>query len=393
MKRVSHWKNEDGAVSFMTVIFFILFLAVIAVSFVAMITSERQRALQNELSELALAAAESGIEDGKRIIVYCMNNQDADTQAICAGVENQNDCDSLINAFNGSGTNPAIITTSGTGEVRIGGDDYNQEYTCLKIDRYTKDVEYKLSSVDTKNPDVTASVIIPLDIKDNASVSNFVLQWHLLDKIPNGDGESVTLRTNHDNTDKTNWGTAPAMLRVEIVKVPKSGNYSIQGLIGNTSAVYLRPMTNSAGEKTASDIIQIMDYQPKSSANESANPPVVGVKCVGTTEYKCAATLTYDSNKNMNTATDDYFIKLTSLYRDTHIRLLLPGDLQFNNLQPLIDVTGKVGDTLRRVLTRVATNDAVAGEVFFPEYALETAAPVCKKMAIKKDTGADQCTY
>lgn len=388
MKRVSHWKNEDGAISFMTVIFFVLFLAVIAVSFVTMITSERQRALQNELSELALAAAESGVEDGKRIIVYCMNNQDVQAQAICADMDTQDDCDSLTNAFDGSGYAPAIVTKSGT-NVRIGSDDYSQGYTCLKINRYTRDVEYRLSAVDTKNPDVAASVIIPLDIEGNAPVDKFELQWHLLEDPPNGDGKTATLRGDKSNPKKGgDWGNnTPAMLRVEMVKVPKSGNYSVQNLIDNTSAVYLRPM-NSAGDQEQDATIKIMGYQPKASANESVNP-VIGIKCADRDGYKCTATLAYDDD--MITAENDYFIKITSLYRDTHIRLSLPGDLQFNNLQPLIDVTGKVGDTLRRVLTRVATNDAVAGEVFFPEYALETAAPVCKRMAIGVSSGADQC--
>lgn len=389
MKKMLRWNSESGAVSFMTVVFFVLFLAVISVSFVSMITNERQRALQNELSDLALAAAESGIEDGKRIILFCMNNPEDET---CKEIETADDCDTLIQKFGVSGKKIIgnSLTSADGNEVgtnTVGNEEYAQEYTCLKINRYTDDVEYLINAIDTKNNDVSASVIVPLEVKDDASLSQFVLQWHLLEDIPNGDGKTVNLRANDDNTKKADWD-APAMLRVEMVSVPKSGGFSTEDLINNTSAVYLRPKTSGV---SSSDVINIMDYKPATEANISSNP-VVGVKCEEQDSYKCTAKLKYN-NDAMISADNNYFVKITALYRDTHIKLSLPGGLKFNNLQPQIDVTGKVGNALRRVLTRVATNDAVAGEAFFPEYAIETVSPVCKNMTIREDSGQDNCLY
>jgi hypothetical protein len=109
----------------------------------------------------------------------------------------------------------------------------------------------------------------------------------------------------------------------------------------------------------------------------------------------------------MNLGANDYYIRLTPLYRNSHVNI---GDLRdgavagttlkFNAVQPSIDVTGRVNNTYRRLIARVAPNASLSGGLFFPEYAIESGSSVCKKMIVdvapppgEKGNSQDLCSY
>jgi hypothetical protein len=411
MQRKFKQNKEKGAVSMLTVIFFVLFLSVVSVSLLRVVNDERQRSLMNELSASALATAEAGIEDGKRILLYCMNNAhlystNSDIKEACSTLSKKEDCSDVINAF--SADKLGIIQSNESHEGVIDEGDYQQYYTCMFIDQFTEDVEFALSAVDSKSPNSTASVVIPFDLSKQDSdgnyntadaVTSFQLRWHLMGQSNDGysDGGAKTLNsaTSNNNPKKTDWN-GPAMIRIEMVKVPGAG-FSISELSNGAFAVTLRPSKDGIGAITLSD------YAAETTPNK-ATVPIKDIKCNETYqsgEYQCNITITYDED-TLDLTKDKYYIKVTALYRDARISLGYAKDsndnqLRFNGIQPLIDVTGRVNNTYRRVVARVATNAAVAGELFFPEYAIESATKICKKMRIVQPGSVpgsqDECNY
>ena len=59
--------QQSGMVSILVVMFFMIFMSLLIVGFVKIMSDEQRQATDNDLSASALAAAQSGVEDGKRI--------------------------------------------------------------------------------------------------------------------------------------------------------------------------------------------------------------------------------------------------------------------------------------------------------------------------------------
>lgn len=420
-------KNKElGGVSMLSVMFFVLFLSILAVSFLRVTNDEKQRSLRNELSTAALSAAEAGIEDAKRVLLYCMDPTVTSTDEDCKGLETAS-CTDVINNFStdaasarkriisrsdSENNGDAVVATSEAGDSSER--NYQQYYTCLQIDRYTQDIEFSLSALDSKALDSSASVVIPLSIAaktddgydtDGILLKEFTLQWHLVGGDQSYDGGlGELLRSDQiTNPPKLDW-RGPAMMRIEMVAVNKN-SFTLDELDASAYAVILRP-TKDATDYTT-DALKLSTYAPKTNPNESVSP-IQNVRCAeGNTNadgYQCWVKISYNGS-NLDLDNYEYYIRLTSLYRDSHVSIgYLNGSwrgnvatpLVFNALQPMVDVTGRVNNTYRRLIARVAPNASLAGDLFFPEYAIESGSDVCKKMVV--DTAAsnnskDLCEY
>ena len=405
--------RERGGVSMMSVMFFVLFLSILAVSFLRITNDEKQRSIRNELSTAALSAAEAGVEDAKRVLLYCMDPAVANTDEDCQNLESAS-CTDIINNFNTTSTNArkqiitksdtnngdAVVATGGAGDATE--KNYQQYYTCLQINRYTSDLEFSLPSFDSKALDSSASVVFPLSLaaqtengyKTNGiELKDFVLQWHLVGGDQSYDGDYGNLQASGDvkNPAKSDW-TGPAMMRIEMIAV-KKGSFSIDDLNSSNFAVILRP-TKDGGDYTTNDLI-ISAYAVSSNPNDPAvNQPLQNVKCydhsVSSDGYQCLVRVSYNGS-TMQLDQYDYYIRLTSIYRDSHVNIghmsgAYAGNastpLVFNALQPAIDVTGRVNNSYRRLIARVAPNASLSGNLFFPEYAIESGSSVCKQMIV-----------
>jgi hypothetical protein len=104
----------------------------------------------------------------------------------------------------------------------------------------------------------------------------------------------------------------------------------------------------------------------------------------------------------------EYYVRLTALYRSAYVKIdgltgqnttsngVISTDLYFDNVQPAIDVTGRVNNTYRRLIARVAPTASLARSLFFPEYAIESGSIVCKKMIVNAPgagNSSDLCDY
>ena len=89
---------------------------------------------------------------------------------------------------------------------------------------------------------------------------------------------------------------------------------------------------------------------------------------------------------------NNYFVRLASLYTDSHIKLtLLPPSgntaIPFQGVQAVIDVTGRANDEFRRIEARVPLSQRYD---LLPDFAITSAEAICKEIIID-GTVRDNC--
>ena len=147
--------RESGQASMVTVAMFMMLFAAIAVSFTFVVISASRQALNDSLQSSAKIAAESGVEDAKRLIVYCYNKRQSDgsyppaDQKLCLQVigklsDKLEDmgCDDILGELDNINYNKsfAVENEGSRGHrVRVGNNgsnnnnENNEYYQCLKI--------------------------------------------------------------------------------------------------------------------------------------------------------------------------------------------------------------------------------------------------------------------
>lgn len=369
-------RSEQGFVSLFTVIFFILLVTVITVGFLRIMVIEQRQALDNDLSSSARAAAESGIEDGKRALLAYYDPAtpaDVKTELTAAFGVDANNCDSL------TGKTQIRAQLGITGQA-VSSSDLDQTYTCLNV---------KLNSPDYVGSSPTLkSEVFP--IKGTANFNQIKVSWHLLSTAagPDGDGRPTALVPNAPSpllppqTGPGSWGALgyPAYLRVQLLGYPKTGSFDRAALETRSRTVFLAPV---GGGAAATIDLGIAD--PAHTFNSTKVSPNSSVQCgnnftlYGT--YLCTATLQLPAG--LTSADNNFFLRLTPLYGQTHFRVQLFDStsgltVDMSEVQPTIDATGKASDVYRRVQSRVRINPITV----FPEFAGESADTICKNMRV-----------
>lgn len=369
---------QSGFVSLFSVIFFALLATVITVGFIRIMNIEQQQSLNNDLTARALAASEAGVEDAKRAIARYASMPGGSAKTQFRQALTSNECDGLYRSGSPVGTaiglNPNGVVAS----------DQNLSYTCLTVDLDTADF------IDTIG--ANQSQIIPLRSGDD--FNQITLQWHLNsgEADVNGDG----LPSNYQLVDGSlptvgEFGDAgaqpPAYIRAQLIGAPNSGSISRNELEDRSRTVFLMPSED--GGNTLS--FQTADNPGNSTNNYGFNTtkssPFV-VNCQSQSEasaaigdYACRATLTLPGG-SLSPDNNRYYLQVTALYRDTHVRATLAqnGEARnFRDAQPRIDSNGLAADTFRRV--EVRTN--FPGDNFsMPRYGAEVGENVCKNFHV-----------
>lgn len=270
--------RESGQASIMTAVMFILLFSVVTVSFTHIMSSNSRQTINNELSARALAAAESGIEDAKRILAYCLGT--TPTPSACAGIVSATnlsidgqtcvDTNKLNLLSNQLGLGNRVNT--GTGVVTV-NEDNGEAYLCLKIAPRTADYTGFLTA-DSGNGN-GSSAIIPLKFVNAAGqptrAAFVTLEWHSLNAGANGDGGLASITAGNDLPALNQWAN-PASIRLETVVVGKDTDpydrtdsdsaaraankpampFTINELVKNARAVTLRPSTKNNNAKNCS---------------------------------------------------------------------------------------------------------------------------------------------
>lgn len=419
--------SERGQASMVTVAMFMMLFAVVAVSFTYIVVSTTRQSTNETLQSSAKAAAESGVEDAKRLLIYCYSQRQADgsytspeTTAVCSKVIGHKlddlGCQDILGAVDSSsiGDNFAIETDdNGDYQARIGGEEANDEYyQCLKIATMTTAYQGVVNADGN-------SVVVPLKLVDAggnvANPTRIEISWHRNiagesgDRIASGvpDGSATGL------VSQSAWNNGvnrPAIVRAEIVGASKNGGVSVNDLIANDSAITLRPSSDGSGGALGANPVPIMDYHPQHNnydGNDDApndqyggsGAPIIAAKCANgaSQNYACIVSITPGGGQSQFNVTDnDYYMRLNAIYKNTHFSIAAyRGDelLYFDGVQPVVDVTGNSADAFARIQANLEPTYSDEDASWWPDYAIETEGKVCKDINVFYDNGVDNCDY
>ena len=412
--------RESGQASMVTVAMFMMLFAAIAVSFTFVVISASRQALNDSLQSSAKIAAESGVEDAKRLIVYCYNKRSGgsyttpDAQQLCSQVIGKLStelegmkCDYILEQMkNKAGIDGVEEEDNGRGyRVRVGNNgggknENNEYYQCLKIATKTDNYQGVVNNLGK-------SVIVPLrvvDINNQAAViDRLEIEWHR--NVTGNDGDDLAEMNGANGTGlpkATTWNSSnrPAVLRVERVGVPKN-NFTLDSLAESDTALTLRPSESGNGKGG----YRLGDYTPQypSSNKDKIAPnsqyhkgvPIVEAYCQNggnNNDYACKTIF----NKESLYTDKTYYLRINAIYRSTHFKITAyqgNNKLYFDGVQPLVDVTGRSSDSFSRIQARLKPSfDKNADSTnWWPEYVIDTNGKVCKDIEVQYDTGEDRC--
>ena len=401
MTRVSLIKtarDERGQTAILSVIFFTILMMVLTVSFMRVVTAEQVQTTNNELEASAMAAAESGIQDAQRVLTYCYSllptmGEACERATGYTATTQRTTCDYAVPTSvlgeSGAPLGNSTNTTEDNPQVQVGASG-NEYYTCMIINVNTPNVEYAPLNVANGT-----SQIIPLKFVNN-DVTRIQINWHKGGDSDSGGDGGYKLSDGSDLPAYSQW-SGPAVLRVEVAKVPKAGNFSIDDLTANARAVTLRPTTGGINNTVYS-----MDTWAPTTSPNTATAPLLASKCtdaISSGAYACRF------NFNMGTfdwANNDYYLRIQEIYRGSTIQVMglnsSGNPVYFQGVQPSVDITGRTADSYKRLKAllnpQITTIDIPSGvDSWYPEYAVDTGGKVCKNLSVTVDSGNDLCTH
>ena len=380
--------QQSGVVSLFTVLFTTILLTVLTVGFLRLMVQEQRQALNNDLSQSAYDSAMSGVEDAKRALRACRTGN----TSVCNKIDAQ-----ACNTIQSSG----IVGSASDTEVTIRSGDLadtslSQSYTCVTINRNSDDV--------IGNLPVDGSQIVPMHTDQQFDA--IAIEWtHKGSQYSGGDvdaiqapagGGGVTLPPNTP----AGWGkNAPAMLRIESVLPPDANSVTLADLDTQiVSTTFLRPTV--AASQFAPTIAVGMPraaqtMQPGSTLDTQTAAPAA-VTCSSqlytNNGYACKVILKLASGTTP-AMSKVAFLRITSLYNETSFRIQ-PFDtvankpVTFNDVQPVVDATGRAGNLYRRVVSRLSYQDLSSSVIPFPNSAVDITANLCKDFYVT-DTTSD----
>jgi len=385
--------RESGFVSLFSTIFFMMLVTVITLGFIQITATEQQQALNNDLSSSALASAQSGIEDGKRAVLKfasITNPTDRATYYAQMTAPNASSCSSI------TGSQVGIdLGLSATGNV-VNNSQINQAYSCLTVNLNSPDYLSQSSA--------GKSEIVPLRAV-GGNFSQVRISWHLLSTSVGQDGDGLPGATpgtapyyaagpllypqNASATHPVGWGQLgfPAYLRVQLFGHPSSGAFDRNAMTQRSRSVLLVP--GQTGQAATSAInLGTADPNPGAFGDAELSPRTI--QCQPTPNsnlgsYACTALLELPAGGTFASSANTYYLRVTPIYGATHFRVALVNsgaEVNFDQVQPTIDATGRAADVFRRLQARVIVN----AQSKYPEFAAEIANDICKNMQVSTNT-------
>lgn len=380
MMQNKHRSSERGATALFIVIFSILLMSTITLSFLSLMVREQQRSTNDELSQSAYDSALAGVEDAKRAIVAARGSgiaAQAAQNAIDAS-QQANGCQEVGRYVNGISTNVEEIKIQSS--TSSAGAELNQAYTCLKVNALSND--YQTYAEDNQ------VVLVPLKMREG--INELTIYWQRASEIASGSplsfpgGATTPLMTSNQ------WlaQNYPAMLRLQTVTPASSFRLSDFNDAETSSAAFLYPAT--VGATVSSGV----DMPERAGAMTAPNRPVA-VACddspsaIRLDSYLCS--LTIDLARTVPAGSEASYLVLRPIYRPTSIKIegRMNGRIvQFDGVQPIVDSTGRSNDLFRRVQARLTLGgegergSGLGGVI--PQYALDVDGSICKNFYVAR---------
>ncbi len=362
MKSTSLFRSERGAVSLFAVIFAMLLITIVTVSFLRIMVNDQAQSSNNDLSQSAYDSSQAGVEDAKRALLRYREVCATGTQAECDTLAANLASDQCNKALTIGGVVQAEDGGAVTGEVKVqtsvNGNDaaLDQAYTCVTMKLQTDDYLSSLSA--------SSSQLVPL-----VGVSSFdavTVEWFSRDDIGSSTSAAIDLpgvAGSQPLYQQTSWPiNRPSVLRAELMQFGSSFTLSSFDATSsgqsNANTLFLYP---TAGVTAPSQAFTARDTRktaggeyPPADLRSDTPLPIHCVDNLGAGGYACTTVLqlpTPIGGGNRNA-----FLRVTPFYNATHFRVSLSQGgvpVQFKDVQPEIDSTGRANDVFRRVVSRV----------------------------------------
>lgn len=423
-------KTKNGVAAIYVVVFTTMLIGIITLSFLRIMLSESGRTLNDTLSDSAYNSALAGVEDAKFVVSKyekaIMAKDNDDLVYLLEDDTDKDNCDIISEAMNLLGGSEETDR-----ETPIGSNSsfQDQAYTCVTIN-LEGDFKGELSA---NNP----TLVVPLRPKkpeDNVDKVKYVkISWRMNTKDSNGNdtfsGNSIpenlkalglTQDTNNDNAVSNNLTTRGVLgrkgvsgsttdneqatkmngLRAMLIQSPKgesaTANYysSNVGLKRtNRASLMILPSADADGNEIKAESVV-------NSADKTLNAPVL-TKCENSydecwVEIEIPQPLDSEYHDPEYRDPDNFFLVLNNLYSEPAIKVtvqMLDGSkkpINFFNVQPIIDSTGRSGDLFRRVEARVGTDN---GASLIPTAELSSNSDIDKSFYVTKNciNGTEAC--
>lgn len=350
-------KYERGAVSIFVVIFAALLITVVTISFLRLMTQSNRESSVLDLSQSAYDAALDGVEDAKRAIA-------TDKATVRSG----SGCDQISPVL-GNGSGEVIIRQDASDEA------LSQAYTCVTVD-FTAD------TVEEDNVPENSSILIPLRT-GGVDFDTIRIGWARTGRPHTNPAVFRTAAEGDDLPSRSSWqAETPALLRVRYISVGASINLnddynSVNAgefqRAGRSFTKFLLP--SEIGLE--SEGVSSNDTSPTQTSCASAlstRPSMTG--------YDCVIDLTGVPNSGTK------YLQLTPLYKNADISIeLLDGGVTvpFEDVQAIVDSTGRAGDVFRRVQARVRLDGTDSSATYPSDALILGGGDLCKDFVITDD--------
>lgn len=364
MKFIYPETREKGIVSILSVIFFIILMSIIAVSFLRIVTNEQEQVIQDDLSKGALAAARSGVEDAKRALLLC-RTKTGPARADCYNALQNDACPGIF--ATAVMRSDLALQTNPDGSIKVGDpspdNNNNERYTCVTLSQNTPDYTGIMSE--------GLGDFIPL--RGTGAFNQVQISWHqtALDgpaAIP--PAGAISADTNPRRTEWPASGTRyVAMPRIQLMRFDPAQPLSAQ----NDNAVGAFLVPNSGGS-------QNLDVSMVAPGGMTKRAAVNCITPAPQTGYRCTVVLRLNLDPTQ-LATSQFFLFIKSFYGTPRYKVELLNNgapTMFMDVQPEVDSTGAAANVYKRVLSRIQYQS----DGFFTSNSIETGMSVCKNFSV-----------
>jgi Tfp pilus assembly protein PilX len=354
--------SQHGMASIIITMVTMVVISLIVLGFATISRREARKSLDQLQSTQAFYAAESGIEDARKVIRNWLDSPATAALPV----------PSKTNCTTNDPTSPSAYPTGGDMTIDVSN---NIGYTCLQVDPAPESVEF--DGIDSD------STVIPLTSTSGA-IRRVEISWQANTSVTSL--ANCPANTDHKFSPQSGanaWTCEFGVMRVDLT--PTNGILTRAGLSGSTYSGFFQPVNLLAG---GSD-----NYTNVNQAR------LVAARCNTT---GCKAII--DQIPGITSLS----LRLSSLYQPSDVKIVAFNNngvggspLRLSGVQAEVDVTGKASDVLRRIKVRIPL---LSNSTLVPGYALTSNGSICKRFStgpsffsipndiIDPDASNDMCT-
>ncbi len=366
-------KTKQGMASIYIVVFTTLLISIITLSFLRIMLSESGRTSRDTLSDSAYNSALAGVEDAKTAYSLYQKALAGETTGVPSDLKKtleeaeDNDCDLVRRALGGDVKED---------EYKIDDDITDQAYTCV-----TMSLEGNFEGLITKDD---PALVVPLRSKNSMSSHNakdiaaVKIVWH--DQNSNANNNDIPSSYDFNNGDKKLTSKAEGIFGKmgmqsdsSAVDLNALNVMLVQSGLGDTNPNYYAAnggQTNRGyltlvpyGDGTEAGVFTVSSQEMIDSADKTINQPTA-VKCSNENNVRCEVKIGIpEPIGGPDRDPENFFLVLSKVYADPDlvvtVEMLDASDtvINFWNVQPIVDATGRAGDLMRRVEARLGTKN------------------------------------